>query len=1065
MELNSTQFWERLEQTGLVTPEQATLWREEIERSVGAANLLQPNKIASELIRTGRITPFQFNALLEPTVPRLRVGPYLLRDTLSDRLGPGWHEAIESIRGTSKWAYVLTPDQLASDALRSNPPSVELGRLHARLEAPGLDRWESILLEPGILAAFSDPAAGRSLSQEIESAPVELSRSIAIVRSIAQSLEQLHANQLVHGWLTADSVWVVPSEDIVLRRDPIYPPCSPYYSESLSCLTADSISRFGATAPELTLPEYRPDAACDIYALGVLWATILSGKSPWENASRLDKAGWRKTHQQVAMSLPSEIPESIGRCIRHLVAKNRQSRFPSIAAFLKQLEAITPLHPRVQSSDDSASKPIAPTKEVATPQPSNPAPVIPATTPATPSKPNPAQSDSLPAKEKASGPSATPTKPAASAKAVPVAKAVVPTERSLTERSSASTGEPAPSQSKAKEADTATPAKPTPPKPMPTPSTATTSVRPAAAVKSGAAVASPVAGSRAALVKKKKKRKPKWVIPALGVGSIALLGGLIAILLQSGGGPVSRPEPDVKIVEVPANSGAAPSSKPAESNAASSDPLAEFFNVVADDGASLWAPPHAGVPYSLDMLPPGPETLVFFSKAAWMGEGAFQAIQPWVLEALPAWKQLVGSVPFAKDQRISQVAMGLYPSLGSGSFEFAFRFSLESPSTIESLIEGLPGFAPNPSASDSKQGFWSSGEWAIAVDELSIDKTQSTRRLTVAPKKLMDALVEIGGRSVPLRRQMDMLLQSSDSRSDLFVLAAPSFLLGDGRGLFSQSPRFQPIAKSLWGDDVQAVSFACSVSPRFYGEWRAAISDTTMLGRRAAEWKQALEKSPDYLEQQWITSPPPAYWRAIALRMPQMVRALVRSSRFGLEEGQIISNVYLPPESLENLTVGVWMSLQEGGEVQTATVAQPKPPAMPSSAEDLMERPMSISFEQESLEMGLAAIATEFNDSVLKGAQPLAFTINGAAFQKEGITQNQQVRGFSQSSAPLRKVLTDLVRRANPVTTVQSATEKDQKVVWVLLDDPSSSGGKRVELTTRTWAEANGATLPKEFLP
>ncbi|MCU0716312.1 MAG: hypothetical protein MUD03_09300, partial [Pirellula sp.] len=573
------------------------------------------------------------------------------------------------------------------------------------------------------------------------------------------------------------------------------------------------------------------------------------------------------------------------------------------------------------------------------------------------------------------------------------------------------------------------------------------------------------AGSRTALVKKKKKRKPKWVVPALGVGSIVLLGGLIAILMQSSGRPVPRTEPEVKIVEVPSGSGASPSSKPAESNAATNDPLGEFFTVVADDGTSLWAPPQTGIPYSLDMLPPGPETLVFFSKAAWTGADSFQSIQPWVLETLPAWKQSIDSVPFAKDQRISQVAMGLYPSGGTSGFDLAIRFTLEAPTTMETLLESLPGFSPDPSASDSKQGLWSNDAWAIAIDELSVDKAQATRRLTVAPKKLMETLVEIGGRSVPLRRQMDMLLRSSDSRSDLFVLAAPSFLLGEGRGLFSQSPRFQPLAKSLWGDDVQAVSFACSVSPRFYGEWRVAISDTTMLGRKAAELKQALEKSPDYLEQQLISSPPPAYWRAIAMRMPQMVRAVVKNTRFGLEEGQIVSNVYLPPESLGNLTIGVWMSLQEGGVAPSAIAAQPKPVEKPSSAEDLLDRPISIAFEQESLEMGLAAIATEFNDSVLKGSQPLAFTINGSAFQKEGITQNQQVRAFSQSSVPLRKILTDLVRRANPVTTVQSPTEKDQKVVWVLIEDPNSSAGKRIELTTRTWAESNGVALPKEFLP
>jgi hypothetical protein len=126
---------------------------------------------------------------------------------------------------------------------------------------------------------------------------------------------------------------------------------------------------------------------------------------------------------------------------------------------------------------------------------------------------------------------------------------------------------------------------------------------------------------------------------------------------------------------------------------------------------------------------------------------------------------------------------------------------------------------------------------------------------------------------------------------------------------------------------------------------------------------------------------------------------------------------------------------------------------------------MSLAFAQESLEMSLAAIATEFNDSLPEGENRIEMAINGAAFQKEGITQNQQIRDFSFEKAPLRDLLTALVRRANPVTTVQSPTEKDQKVVWLVLENASSPGGKKIELTTRSWVEANGAQLPKEFLP
>lgn len=114
--------------------------------------------------------------------------------------------------------------------------------------------------------------------------------------------------------------------------------------------------------------------------------------------------------------------------------------------------------------------------------------------------------------------------------------------------------------------------------------------------------------------------------------------------------------------------------------------------------------------------------------------------------------------------------------------------------------------------------------------------------------------------------------------------------------------------------------------------------------------------------------------------------------------------------------------------------------------------------------MVLVAIASELKDTHTGGKETLPMAINGTAFQKDGITRNQQIRGFEFKDTPVRDLLTALCRRANPVTTVKSPDEKDQKVVWLLLDDPSTPSKKKLEMTTRGWAESNSAVLPKEFV-
>ena len=244
-------------------------------------------------------------------------------------------------------------------------------------------------------------------------------------------------------------------------------------------------------------------------------------------------------------------------------------------------------------------------------------------------------------------------------------------------------------------------------------------------------------------------------------------------------------------------------------------------------------------------------------------------------------------------------------------------------------------------------------------------------------------------------------------------------------------------------------------------------SETRDASKFTTSLKSSLLAVPDGFEKglsSGVTLHP--YWRALGLRYPQMMRALNRYGRFGFEDGQVVANAYLPPDAMSNIVVASWMALNNSSGEPAPTVASKpksatKPPA--KSIDEVLESKITIGFEQESLESALQLIASEVSESVL-GGTPISMAINGTAFQKEGITRNQQVRAFKQSGVTLRAVLTDLVRRSNPVTTVQSPTERNQKVVWLVLEDSERPGEKKIELTTRTWSEANKVSLPKEFV-
>ena len=129
----------------------------------------------------------------------------------------------------------------------------------------------------------------------------------------------------------------------------------------------------------------------------------------------------------------------------------------------------------------------------------------------------------------------------------------------------------------------------------------------------------------------------------------------------------------------------------------------------------------------------------------------------------------------------------------------------------------------------------------------------------------------------------------------------------------------------------------------------------------------------------------------------------------------------------------------------------------------MLNRKMSIAFEQESLEFAILAIVDEFKQSLPAGLVMPPVRIIGSDLQKMGITQNQQIRDFKKSNLPLRTMLTDIVLGANPDKTATGADDPKQALIWTVFDNPAVPGGKEILITTRQAAEGK-YELPREFI-
>ena len=218
---------------------------------------------------------------------------------------------------------------------------------------------------------------------------------------------------------------------------------------------------------------------------------------------------------------------------------------------------------------------------------------------------------------------------------------------------------------------------------------------------------------------------------------------------------------------------------------------------------------------------------------------------------------------------------------------------------------------------------------------------------------------------------------------------------------------------------------------------------------------------PSWAEQFILDSVPDPSWRLLAIRLPSMMRFLVEQMRFGVSDGVVVANCYLPANALPQLTLATVLAMNTPTGGALAAPEQTAPATL--TIEQMLEREMSVSFDQESLEFALDAIVNAFKEGLPRGAVMPPARIIGGDLQLMGITQNQQVRDFVKSKEPLRAVLTDLVVRANPDKSATGPADPKQALVWVVFNDGGAPNPAEILITTRQAAEGK-YELPEEFV-
>ena len=171
----------------------------------------------------------------------------------------------------------------------------------------------------------------------------------------------------------------------------------------------------------------------------------------------------------------------------------------------------------------------------------------------------------------------------------------------------------------------------------------------------------------------------------------------------------------------------------------------------------------------------------------------------------------------------------------------------------------------------------------------------------------------------------------------------------------------------------------------------------------------------------------------------------------------------LPAAAAHNLVLGGELLIATAPG-QAAVVAAAQPPAGPKTIEEALELKTSYSFDNQSLEFAMRDLAADVGGMTRGGALDFQIKMIGSDLERDSITRNQSIIDFKQENQRVADILTALVMKANPITTVKDPAEPDQKLVWVVGPHPDNPSQQAVLITTRAAAASKGYKLPPAFV-
>ncbi|HET7583452.1 MAG TPA: protein kinase [Gemmatimonadaceae bacterium] len=246
------------------------------------------------------------------------------------------YRAVERATGDEVAVKVVRSAQLDDAELRAR--FAREARLTARLRHPNIVETRTVReLHDGSVALVMRYVAGPTLREHIAAAgPCDFELVERVLTGVGSALAHAHDNGIVHRDVKPENIFLDPGGGVLL-------------SDFGSARLTDGDTSVTMTGIAIGTPAYMSpeqidgsdlDGRSDLYSLGLVGWAMLAGRSPWEG-ERLYAVLYKQKHDALVplAQLRPDLPARVLVAIERALAKNRDNRWPSVNAFLAQLES------------------------------------------------------------------------------------------------------------------------------------------------------------------------------------------------------------------------------------------------------------------------------------------------------------------------------------------------------------------------------------------------------------------------------------------------------------------------------------------------------------------------------------------------------------------------------------------------------------------------------------------------------------------------------------------------------------------------------------------------------